>query len=76
MRILILFLQGTRDTLAEIALLEGLVAGLGASVTLLVTPETDHSFHVSGRSGTTDAQVMGGLLDNAVSWMRQIVRAE
>jgi predicted alpha/beta-hydrolase family hydrolase len=72
----ILFLQGTRDTLAEIAQLEGVVAGLGGGATLLVTPEADHSTHVSARSGTTDAQVLEGLLDDAASWMRQIVRAE
>ena len=74
-RIPILFLQGTRDTLAEIALLEGVVAELGAKATLLVTPEADHSFHVPARSGTTDAQVMEGLLDGAASWMRQIAPA-
>ena len=58
-------------TLAEIALLEGVVAELGASATLLVTPEADHSFHVPARGGTTDAQVMEGILDSAASWMRR-----
>ena len=74
-RIPILFLQGTRDALAEIALLEGVVAELGAKATLLVTPEADHSFHVPARSGTTDALVMEGLLDGAASWMRHIASA-
>ena len=74
-RIPILFLQGTRDALAEIALLEGVVAELGAKATLLVTPEADHSFHVPARSGTTDLQVIEGLLGGAASWMRQIAQA-
>lgn len=74
-RIPILLLQGTRDQLAEIALLQGVATRLNPSATLLVTPEADHSFHVPARSDTTDAQVMEGLLDAAASWMRDTASA-
>lgn len=63
----ILLLQSTRDKLAEVALIRGVANGLDTGVMLLVTSEADHSFHVPARSGTTDAQVMEGLLDAAAS---------
>src|SRR6202042_1303721 len=46
-----LFLQGTRDTLAELTLLEPVVKALGSSATLHPVKEADHSFHVLKRSG-------------------------
>ena len=55
-----LFLQGSRDALADRRLIEGEVAKLGARATLAMIEDADHSFHVPKRSGRTDAEVMGG----------------
>jgi predicted alpha/beta-hydrolase family hydrolase len=67
----LLFLQGTRDELAETSLLRTLVDRLGARATLELVDGADHSFHVPARSGTTDAQVRAGLLDAFVRWASQ-----
>ena len=64
-----LFLQGSRDELADLALLKGAVAGLGKRATLEVFEHADHSFHVPTRSGRTDAQVREMLLDAMERWM-------
>jgi len=63
-----LFLQGTKDTLAELVLLQGVVAGLERA-TLELVPDADHSFHVPARAGRKDADVLATLLDAAVAWM-------
>jgi uncharacterized protein len=68
-----LFLQGTRDTLAELALLEPVVAGLGALASLHVVKEADHSFHVLARSGRNDREVMTEILDAFAGWIGTIV---
>jgi uncharacterized protein len=68
-----LFLQGTRDTLAELALLEPVVAGLGPLASLHIVKEADHSFHVLARSGRNDREVMAEILDAFVSWIGAIV---
>ena len=47
-----LFLQGTRDDLAELALLRPVVAGLGRRAILHVVDGADHGFDVLVRSGT------------------------
>ncbi len=49
-RIPILFLQGTKDALADIGLLEGVVAELGPGATLRTTQGADHSLHIPARS--------------------------
>jgi len=64
-----LFLQGTRDELAGMALVQGVVARLGERATLEVFDDADHSFHVRARSGQNDAQVMARLLDRTAAWI-------
>ena len=64
-----LFLQGTRDELADLALLQPLVERLGARATLALFDDADHSFHVPARSGRKDAQVLADVLDAATRWM-------
>ena len=71
-RIPMLFLQGTRDALADIGLLEGVANELGPLATLLTTPDADHSFHVPLRSGKTNTQAMEAILDQTASWIRRI----
>ena len=64
-----LFLQGTRDNLAELDLLQPVVKALGPRARLVLAPDADHSFHVPAKSGRTDRDTLAGLLDEAVSWM-------
>ncbi len=63
-----LFLQGTRDTLADLKLLRPICAKLGARATLHVIESADHSFHVLKRSGTDDAAVLRQLAETMASW--------
>jgi predicted alpha/beta-hydrolase family hydrolase len=63
-----LFLQGERDKLAELHLLQPLVRDLGKRATLQVLPQADHSFHVPARSGHTDAEIMQQSLDAFATW--------
>jgi hypothetical protein len=69
-----LFLQGTRDTLAELTLLEPVVKGLGSFATLHPVRDADHSFHVLKRTGRNDDEVMDEILDAFVAWAGAIVR--
>jgi len=63
-----LFLQGTRDALAETALIEGVVKRLGSSARLHLVDGADHSFHVLARSGRNDPEVMREILDAFADW--------
>jgi uncharacterized protein len=64
-----LFLQGTRDALAELSLLQPLVDRLGPLAALKLFAGADHSFHVAGRAGRSDAEVRGELLDELAAWI-------
>lgn len=63
-----LFLQGTRDELAELVLLRPLAARLGDRATLRLFEDADHSFHVPARSGRTDAQVLTEIATALANW--------
>ncbi|HEV8691403.1 MAG TPA: alpha/beta fold hydrolase [Ideonella sp.] len=67
-----LFLQGTRDELAELALIQTVVQQLAPRATLELIDEADHSFHVPARSGRKDAEVLEGLLDTAAAWIDRL----
>lgn len=71
-KIPMLFLQGTRDALAELALIRQVTDGLKDRATLYVVQDADHSFHVPARSGRTDSQVLDEILDATVAWMRKL----
>ena len=64
-----LFLQGTRDALAEPALIEKVVAAIGPRATLHAIEGADHAFHVLKRSGRDDEAVRSELLDALAAWM-------
>ena len=64
-----LFLQGTRDSLADLDLITQVTASLGKKATLHTVEGADHAFHVLVRSGRTDAQVLEELLDTMTAWM-------
>ena len=63
-----LFLQGTRDTLADLTLLTPTVDALGDLATMHVVEGADHSFHVLKRSGRTDDEAFLELVDVLGNW--------
>lgn len=63
-----LFMQGTRDDLADLTLLEPIVEKLGTRATLKKIAGADHSFHVLARSGRNDREVMEELAEKIASW--------
>jgi predicted alpha/beta-hydrolase family hydrolase len=69
----LLFLQGTRDALAERPLLEALLARLGARASVSWLEDADHAFHVPARSGRNDAQVMSTLLESLCKWLEGLL---
>ena len=68
-----LFLQGTRDELARRDELEPVIAALGARAALRLFDDADHSFHVPRRTGRSDAQVLGEMLDALGAWVDQVI---
>ena len=70
----LLFLQGTRDPLADLALMQKLVAKLAPLANIELQEGADHMFHVLVRSGRTDSQVQAAMLDAMASWMERPVR--
>ena len=69
-----LFLQGTRDDLASLDLLEPLVARLGRHAELRLSQDADHSFHVPARTGRKDVEVRSELLQALVDWIDSLER--
>jgi predicted alpha/beta-hydrolase family hydrolase len=67
-RIPMLFLQGTRDALADLAHLRPLCEELGERATLELIEGADHSFHVPASSGRNDAEVRADMLDRLAAW--------
>ncbi|WP_427911522.1 alpha/beta family hydrolase [Ramlibacter sp. MMS24-I3-19] len=64
-----LFLQGTRDALADLPLVREATQPLGSRATLHVVEGADHAFHVLVRSGRTDAEVLEELAETTAAWM-------
>jgi uncharacterized protein len=64
-----LFIQGTRDKLAELPLLEPVVKRLGQSASLHLVLEADHSFHVPARSGRNDNDAMSEIVGALSAWI-------
>ena len=71
-RVPMLFVQGTRDALAEMKLLKPLIKKLGARATLHAVDEADHSFHVPAKSGRKDAEVRDEFLDAFAAWASKV----
>jgi predicted alpha/beta-hydrolase family hydrolase len=68
-KIPMLFLQGTRDALAELSLLEPVVKDLGSRGRLHLLDGADHSFHVLKSSGRNDREVLAEALDAFAAWV-------
>jgi predicted alpha/beta-hydrolase family hydrolase len=71
-KIPMLFLQGTRDTLAELSDLEPVCEALGSRATLKLFADADHSFHVPARTGRKDADVRAEMLDAFAEWVERV----
>jgi predicted alpha/beta-hydrolase family hydrolase len=69
-----LFLQGTRDALADPAILSAVLERLSGTAASHLFEHADHSFHVPVRSGTTDKMILDGLLDALATWARGLCR--
>ncbi len=67
-----LFLQGTRDTLADLSLLRPICRDLRAPATLHIIETADHSFHMLKSSGKTDADVLRELAETTASWAENL----
>jgi len=72
-QISMLFLQGSRDELADLQLLEPLLKQLGARATLKLFADADHSFHVPARTGRKDSQVRAEILDATAEWIESAI---
>ena len=67
-RIPMLFLQGTRDSLANLDYLKPIVGKIGKLATLEVIDQADHSFKVPKSTGLAEHDVMNDLTDRIVNW--------
>jgi uncharacterized protein len=68
-----LFLQGTRDDLADLDHLRSLCERLGERATLVEVQDADHSFHVPARTGRKDGDVRAELLNALTAWTRDVL---
>jgi uncharacterized protein len=69
-----LFLQGSRDALADLKLLKPLCARLGTQVELFVIDGGDHSFHLLKSSGRSDDQALDEAARKTTSWISRLIR--
>ena len=68
-----LFLQGTRDPLADLTLLRPICEKLQPRATLHLIESADHSFHVLKRSARNDGEVLQELAQTTVAWAKQVL---
>jgi predicted alpha/beta-hydrolase family hydrolase len=68
-----LFLQGTRDQLADLSLLERLTRRLGARSSLQLFADADHSFRLRARSGAKDAEIRREMMDALANWTFRVI---
>ncbi len=67
-----LFLQGTRDPLADLTLLRPVVNQLGSQAELHILESADHSFHVLKSSGKTDPEILRELAQTTATWAARV----
>jgi predicted alpha/beta-hydrolase family hydrolase len=71
-KIPMLFIQGTRDTLAELDHLRPLIEALQEHARLKVIDGADHSFHVLKRSGRNDYEARAEMMKEIISWSAKL----
>lgn len=64
-----LFVQGARDPLADLGLLQGVTAELGPRASLQLAADADHAFHVPAKTGRKDSEVLAEALAATAAWM-------
>ena len=69
-----LFLQGTRDELADLHLIETLVGRLGTRAALRLLQDADHSFHVLARTGRKDSEIRAEMVDAMAEWIDDLLQ--
>ncbi|WFU72265.1 alpha/beta family hydrolase [Bradyrhizobium sp. CB2312] len=67
-----LFLQGTRDGLADLSYLKPVTQTLGGKATLHEIEGGDHSFAVLKKSGRTNDEALTEVLDTLAAWIDQL----
>lgn len=68
-----IFVQGSRDALADMKLMKSVVDDLGSMSTLYEIAGGDHAMHVPKRSGRSDVEVLDDALDAVAKWMAHVV---
>lgn len=68
-----LFLQGTRDKLAELQLLRPTVTNLEPFAHLHIVDGADHSFAVSRKSGRSGEDVINEMAQSCRSWVNTVI---
>jgi uncharacterized protein len=68
----LLFVQGTRDGLADFSLLQSVVLELGSKASLVKVDQADHSLHVPARSSRSDIDVLNEVLDSIAEWCSEL----
>jgi len=68
-----LFLQGTRDSLASLDQIKSLCKKLGRRATLRLFADADHSFHVPARTGQKHSEVLCELVDTFAAWLESVI---
>jgi predicted alpha/beta-hydrolase family hydrolase len=68
-----LFLQGTRDGLADLNILRPVIAALGTKAMLHEVEGGDHSFAVLKKSGRTNEEALTEVLDTLAAWINELV---
>jgi predicted alpha/beta-hydrolase family hydrolase len=74
-KIPMLFVQGTRDELADVSLIESTVGALGNHATLHWVADGDHSFRVPARSGADPQRVLDGVFDAIARWIERVIES-
>jgi predicted alpha/beta-hydrolase family hydrolase len=72
-KIPMLFVQGTRDEMADVSLIESTVHALGAQAMLHWVPDGDHSLRAPGRTGRDPSQVLDGVYDAIARWIERVI---
>jgi predicted alpha/beta-hydrolase family hydrolase len=67
-----LFLQGSRDSLADLKLLKPLCSRLGKRAELFVIEGGDHSFHMLKSSGRSDEEALNEATDKTAAWISRV----
>jgi len=70
LRLPMLFIQGTRDELADIDLVGNVCSRLGARATLHLVESADHAFATPARAGRSRSQIISQIAEAASSWMQ------